>query len=62
LGEELLFLIGYVEELALKKEEKETLINSIESCRSSLFEYLNCVITHTYEEMNLIENEEKKWK
>ena len=62
LGMELASLQHYVQTLALTEQEKETLKNKIESCRSSLYEYLDYFIEYSYENMNIITDEETKWK
>ena len=59
LGSELASLQGYVQTLALPPQEKETLKNKIESCRSSLYEYLDYFVEYSYENMNIITEEEK---
>jgi len=55
LGGELASLVGYIETLALEKKEKEILKKRIESCKSTLFEYLDYVIQYSFENMNEIE-------
>ena len=59
LGIELASLQSYVKTLDLSPKEKEVLKNKIELCRTSLYEYLDGFVQYSYENMNIITEEEK---
>ena len=59
LGIELASLQSYVKTLDLSSKEKEVLKNKIDSCRTSLYVYLDGFVQYSYENMNIITEEEK---